>query len=126
MKFNRKELKTLLPILIALENGQTVEYKCLYGDWRTVDLQIDDVYEFNRSTHQFRIKPEQKLVPFTFEDAESLIGKIIVSKDKTVYETINQLNINEINCSSYCYEYQYLLNYFTFLDGSPCGKYVNE
>lgn len=127
MVFNRTELKTLLPILIAIENGETIEYRVNNSKWITfVNIAGDNItWNLDGSKLEFRIKPEQKLVPFTFEDAESLIGKIIVSKDKSVYETINQLNINEINCSGYCYEYQYLLNYFTFLDGSPCGKYIN-
>lgn len=126
MNFNKKELKTLLPILIALENGQTVECRTILGDWTILSNDIDSVYNLGEFNTEYRIKPEQKLVPFTFEDAESLIGKIIVSKDKTVYDTISRVSMTDgVFGSNLNRGYQNLFKSFNFLDGSPCGKYIN-
>lgn len=128
MNFYKEELKTLLPILIALENGQTVEYRTvLRRDWTILSHDIDSVYNLGIFNTEFRIKPEQKLVPFTFEDAEFLIGKVIVSKDKALYHTISRVSMSEETSDSKVNRgYQNLFESFNFLDGSPCGKYINK
>ena len=126
MKFNRTELKTLLPILIAIENGQTVECRGTIGEWYPITQDVHTTFYFDES-YEFRVKPEQKLVPFTFEDAESLIGKVVKTKNGG---NIIGVVISIFNCvismGGDKMTYNDLYRDFTFLDGSPCGKYINE
>ncbi len=77
---------------------------------------------------EYRIKPQPELVPFDFSDAEQLIGKVVKAKEGGT--------IRIITCSfrdgmflggiSWVTNYMQLFELYTFLDGSPCGKYVNE
>jgi hypothetical protein len=80
----------------------------------------------NKERFYRRPKPiEKKLVPFDRGDMEFLRGKIIVRKGvpsnwcECSYfgGKLNSFMING-------YTAQYLLNDFTFEDGTPCGKWV--
>ena len=73
---------------------------------------------WNWDSYDYRIKPATEYVPFTFEDAEFLIGKPVKHKKDSWVEVITYCNENE---TSSCM-YEDLLRDYTFLDGSPCGK----
>ena len=70
------------------------------------------------SSSDYRIKTTPEYIPFTFEDAEFLIGKIVKSKNEKWIEMLIYASENEISNISY----GFLLDCYTFLDGSPCGK----
>lgn len=117
----KEKAKELLPIIEAFANGKEVEYFNGY-EWTTTWHDTD----FSDNSINYRIKSEQKLVPFTFEDdAENIIGKAIRSKSKDVILLIQVVNNKNVmlhgfdTISFYC-----LLQNWEFLDGSPCGKYI--
>lgn len=104
-------------------SGRTkeVEYQPYSKKWI---LTKDPVW--NEET-EYRFKPETKYVPFTFEDAEFLIGKAIKSKDNTVYDIITYINnTTRVNTGYGPRSFDELLESFVFLDGTPCGKLVTE
>lgn len=69
-----------------------------------------------------RVKPETKLVPFNFSDAESLIGKSVKLRDGSTFKTITFLNEQIVAFGGFECDYADLFKRYTFLDGSPCGK----
>lgn len=117
----RDRARELLPIIQAFADGKAIEYKNA-GNWKlaTGPDWSNDI--------QYRIKPEPKLVPFTFEDNK-------LFRDKWIYSKINEfpgvLRILSYNNSNVHIEfraigYLNLLRDCEFEDGSPCGKYINE
>lgn len=116
-----------LPFVQALAEGKEIEF---YEE--STDKWSNAVeYTFMHPAKCYRIKPEKKLVPFTWEDRGLLIRKIIKSKDGTVITTI--IGIVKLVDGSFRIDLsiqpvspnQLLIDY-TFLDGSPCGKEVEE
>ena len=77
---------------------------------------IDPIW--NWYENDYRVKPTSEYVPFTFEDAEFLIGKVVKSKDENWIEMITWCDNDEASSISY----STLLYGYTFIDGSPCGK----
>lgn len=89
------------------------------GTWFYEDK--DFVFDFIK--FEYRVAPEPKYIPFDFSDAEFLIGKIVKSKDGSVVSMI----VGVGNASGVCvgdvdYDFNELLDTYTFLDGTPCGK----
>ena len=64
-------------------------------------------------------------IPYTFEDAELFIGKVIKNKKGTAVSMITGLNTKFINIYNSDIGFNYLLDNYTFLDGTPCGKLIN-
>lgn len=73
-----------------------------------------------------RIKPEPKYVPFTFED--NLVGKIIIDNNGAIRSIINMQEIGGVfrGVSMDFISYNRLLNDFKFIDGTRCGKLIEE
>jgi hypothetical protein len=80
-------------------------------------------------------KPESKIVPFTFEDAGKLIGKsirnkgtgnlfLIVSVHQEGISTTNDVQSLEHKIGIRSFENIFM--FYEFLDGSPCGKIIEE
>ena len=69
----------------------------------------------------YRIKPQPKIVPFTFNDADSLRGKWIKHKDHKFEFCVVSLSHYGFT-SPITVSYKNLLLDYEFLDGSPCGK----
>lgn len=115
-----EKLKDLWPLIYTWLNGGRVQIKII-SDWRDVQ-SISDFKNFN---NEFREYSEPKLVPFTFEDAEFLIGKPIRSKQKNVVLLIQVVYQKSIMMHGFdTISYYSLLQNWEFLDGSPCGKYM--
>ena len=115
--------KELLPIIQAFSEGKMVQTNRL-GGWRDTSnpaFQDDCVY---------RLKPEQKLVPFTYEDSALFRGKFIKNK----HSPKKQPKMSQIvtysdediwqGTNNYGISYLKLFDDYTFEDGSPCGKLV--
>ena len=112
---------------IAVEIGNAI----LQG--KEVQFEDSDSWEhsdtpsLNFSSYNYRVKPEPKYVPFTFEDAKDLIGKVIKSKkDNTVASIVMCTSLAVYYGSDSGCKYGYLFTEFTFLDGTPCGKIKNQ
>ena len=74
---------------------------------------------WNWEEYDYVVEKEPKYIPFDFSDACSLIKTPIKQKDKQLVTEIYYIDSEYIN---YHISYQSLLNDFTFLDGTPCGK----
>lgn len=117
----REQLLKHWEVIEAYMNGAEVEYfDHINAEW--VDCSSDPGFYIEA---KYRIKKQPELIPFDFSDAEKLIGRIVVHKDKKELEGIHQITSIK---NDYLYFYDggcnmnYLFKYFTFLDGSPCGK----
>ena len=73
---------------------------------------------------EYRVKPEPKLVPFDYSDAEKLIGKSVRHKDGKFVAVIINVSEDSICVGTLNRSFETLLRFYTFLDGSLCGKVV--
>ena len=115
---NKERAKELLPIIEAFVNGKVIEY-LFVGEWRVATCP-----DWTPGV-KYRIKPEPKLVPFTFED-ELLGRKIIYSDGTRAMITAQKKDGVYIGGSLNLTSYSSLISTTKFEDGSPCGKYINE
>ncbi len=116
-----REIDPFRELKKAYARGEDIQYRYKGGGW--IDTPVPDWDE----VHEYRIKPKSKYVPFTFEDAEKLIGKAVKSVQIKRVATITDV-LNDAVFIGRCDEFSFngLFEYFTFLDGSPCGKEVEE
>jgi len=124
-----KELKE------AFENGKIIQYQDAYNKWIDIKPISNLKPKFNGHISRYRIKPEPKLVPFTFEDNKLFRDRWIKKKGKqslkrimtTFYNSVIIFDLDqysEMETLQITYE-KLLLNY-EFEDKTPCGKYINE
>ena len=108
-------------IIKAFKEGKTIQYFNELGEWR------DDENPSFGCNYNFRIKPESQLVPFSFEDAEFLLGKKVKAKTNDIMAglilSISDIGVH-IHPNTNRTFFDSLLYNYTFLDGSPCGKLV--
>ena len=109
-----KTLKEKIAVMQAFADGREIEY--YYPSTEKWYKTKDPVWDWN--TNDYRVKESPEYIPFTFEDAEFLIGKVVKSKDEDWIEML--IFFDKDYASNITYEA--LLMDFTFLDGSPCGK----
>lgn len=112
-----KTTKEMIEVMQAFENGAEIEAKpIVVGDW-----EEETEPEWDWVSFDYRIKKQPKepeYIPFSFEDAEQLIGKVVKSKDENWIEMITWCDNDEASSISY----SNLLYGYTFIEGSPCGK----
>lgn len=119
----KNTINEMLEILTAYKEGKEIEYYSdAIGGWLNVQNPLWDF-----SNKIYRIKPQpkvKKLVPFDFDD--DLLGKVVKHKTSNIKSVIiGQDNIDTmINKSEI--SYNFLLYCYTFMDGSPCGKYIEQ
>ena len=122
MTNEQQKAKELAELLTAFADGKQLEYKaydnelCKRISWIPID--------------RLRIKPETKRVPFTMQD---LIDRI--KEGKTMWIALTYGGIcQQITSFSWeyfttnvgTYNYDQLAEKFTFLDGTPCYKEVED
>jgi hypothetical protein len=116
----REHVMEMLPILKAYAEGKTIQVLFLDGIWHDI---IDP--EFGSTYSKYRIKPENKLVPFTYED--NLIGKLVIGKIASERVMITGQTLEHaFLCGNETCSYKYLFANFVFEDGYPCGKEIEE
>lgn len=104
----------------ALRNGKGVEYKNDDGVWQTGYNESN--FSFKGKIANYRIKPEPVYIPFTFDDAEMLIGKAVKEKMHGVFGIVTWVLHDQVEIGTDPVAFSALLEWYTFLDGSPCGK----
>lgn len=108
----------------AREQGKIIQFRSLNNkneDWKDITF---DGHIFSDEYYEYRIKP-LIYIPFTFEDAENLIGKAVKTKCKRAIMNIVFLNKEGISLSNGIEgDYKFLFDNYTFLDGSPCSKLI--
>ena len=133
----KNDIKRILPLLQEMEEGKTLQIKTRNG-WIDVDV---DKYGINidyllNDRITVRIKQEPKYRPF--KDAEECFEEMKKHqpfawiKDKQQHEYFNMISIciNAATTFQYdeveYYDYQRLINEYTFADGTPFGVKVME
>ena len=71
---------------------------------------------------KYRVKPQQKLMPFTFDDARQILGKAVICKSEKRINVILGVDEDNVHLSTDFPSFKRLLDEYTFLDGTPCGK----
>lgn len=126
----KDEAKKAAEVMMACANGATIQFRrrgCYTDSWE--ELKKDEEPLFDWISWVYRVKPQQKLVPFTHEDVEKFMGKPLKHK---VYENtfcmVVEANTDYlwIGAAGEPNSYKHLLEKYTFLDGSPSGKIVEE
>ena len=125
MTNEQQKAKELAELLNAFAGGKQLQYQVPIGYW--VDYTNDATTEMICTTkYPIRIKPETKRVALNQQD---LIDRELSGKTMrlNVMELILAWNHNFVTTSGTTYGYNYLLdNEFTFLDGTPCYKEVED
>ena len=133
----KNDIKRILPLLQEMEEGKTLQIKTRNG-WIDVDV---DKYGINidyllNDRITVRIKQEPKYRPF--KDADECFEEMKKHqpfawiKDKQQHEYFNMISIciNAATTFQYdeveYYDYQRLINEYTFADGTPFGVKVME
>lgn len=81
-----------------------------------------DTYRVPSSTAFHWDKPKEPTYrPFTFEEIQEHVGKVVKSKDGGVVELIIHASDAGLKVSTNYQTTQSLMDFYTFLDGSPCG-----
>ena len=121
----REQAKELLPIINAFAEGKQIEY---YDS--SVNAWLSANSPTWRSEFTYRVKPEKKLIPFTFEDKDLFKGKFVKyvkSDDMLNHYCINGFGKEYIQLSNgKTHFYETMLALYEFEDGSPCGKLIEE
>ena len=112
-----KTTAEMIAVMQAYVDGKEIEM-CAYGtcDWLVIPLNRQPLW--NWGDYSYRVKPEPEYIPFTFEDAEFLIDKAVKKKKQNYLAVITWCYNGATNMG----DFKNLLEYYTFLDGSPCGK----
>ena len=126
---NRNQAKELLPIIQAYAEGKAIESRCIKGD---KTLWYDDEDPIFDDDLEYRIKPEQKYLPF--KDAEECWQEMLkhkpfgwvkstLFKDFALVKRVTTLYV-EINRD--IIDYKDALEKFTFADDNNFGVKVEE
>ena len=121
---NRNQAKELLPIIQAYAEGKAIESRCIKGD---KSLWYDDEDPSFDDDLEYRIKPEQKYLPF--KDAEECWQEMLkhkpfgwvkstLFKDLALVKRVTTLYV-EINRD--IIDYKDALEKFTFADDTNFG-----
>ena len=108
--------------IVAWAEGKQIQFRNFtYQEW--MDMNWTPSWNMNG---EYRIKPEHQLIPFDYSDAKELIGKIVKNKNNESISIITQVGKHAIGVYGAGYLFDLFLEKYTFLDGSPCGKYIND
>lgn len=124
---NKEQAKDLLPIIQAYVEGKTIESRCIKGD---TSLWYDDNNPSFDEDFEYRIKPEPKYR--LFKNTEECFEEMKKHQPFGWIKDINHQYFNIITLSGDTattfqydeveyYEYQRLMNKYTFADGSTFG-----
>lgn len=116
----REKAREASEIMKAYADGKGLQILRM-GVWENCDIPP----LFNWNNCEYRIKPEPKYIPFTYEDREQLRGKWLMHKnyDKDQYMIV-RIDTNGVSIKVDHISYQDLFDKYLFSDGSPCGKVI--
>ena len=129
MNNEQQKAKELAELLNAFADGKQLEYQTENLEWfGTTSLMYvaDSVIDNKR---QIRIKPERKIVNLTQQDLvdRELSGKTVsLFYDDTVLHILKYNSQYVVLINGFNFDYEYLKNNYTFLDGTPCYKEVES
>ena len=126
---NRNQAKELLPIIQAYAEGKAIESRCIKGD---KSLWYDDEDPSFDDDLEYRIKPEQKYLPF--KDAEECWQEMLKHKPfgwvkSTLFKDfalVNRVTTLYVEINRDIIDYKDALEKFTFADDNNFGVKVEE
>ena len=123
---NRKEAKELMPIIQAFAEGKAIESRCIKGD---KSLWYDDEDPSFDDDLEYRIKPEQKYLPF--KDAEECwqemqkhqpFGFMKFKDTESGYYMLTGISRGVgVGINDSLFSYDRVFDDYTFADGTPFG-----
>lgn len=110
-------------VVKAAEEGKEIEvWEEAISEWR----RKESMTFFSDSFYRIAPEPPQpQYVPFTADDWEMFVGKPVKWADGSVYRLIVEFCSDEVMFDEDRFSYEYALDNFTFLDGSPFGKKIS-
>ena len=118
---NKKEANNLWPLMKAYSEGAIIEFR-EKPELSWIEASYPDFLKHN----EYRIKPQPKLVPFTFEDKDLFKDKWFRLKTTSGLFKASYIDKSLIAIGASQNSYSELMQLFEFEDGFPCGKYINE
>lgn len=116
---------TLAEAILADSQGKKVEFKKLGSDsWRKDFKKLTWDYPTENGIWEFRLVPTPTYVPFTqatFPKGQWIKDKADFCEYLPCVTGLNGVFLRDVLVSWY-----YLLECYTFLDGSPCGTLAND
>lgn len=116
----------------AQKQGKTIQFNAVKLT-QGVDKWEDSCYDsisWQYPPDYYRIKPEPKYIPFDISDAEKLIGKVVKRKGtyalRVILEIRNSVTFQICMGKDHETNFKSLFELYTFLDGTPCGKLVED
>lgn len=131
MGMSRENAKELLPIIRAFAEGKEIQF---YGGGRWRDLGLTTMV-FKAPPDCYRIKPESKYRPFTFEEFldgyEQHYSRRLVTfagaDNKTSRFTVVTVRWDGVKLSNDTWQtWKELLDMFVWHDGTPIGIRTDE
>lgn len=115
--------KEMIAVMQAYEDGKAIEFK---GKMESELNWQPCVPLWNWIDNDYRIKPETQYVPYdSVSEVEK--DKWVKRKDNGVLKRISALDANDNSVCMYgWYNLKQLFELFTYEDGTPCGKKVEE
>ena len=120
----KKVIKKRATVEMAYAKGEAIEIR-LRGtlNWQPVGEKTKPA--FNWSMFDYRVRPENEYVPFTYEDRDAFRGKWITPKAKKYHTEmcINNITKRGIACNG-CKSltFKEAFDFYEFIDGSVFGK----
>lgn len=121
-------MREKLPVFQAFADNKEIEFQVKgRKNWQSLGNCSLNV-EFDQNQYNFRVKPEPKLVPFTFEDHKLFRDKWIRYKGCFPLSRVTCYGPKGFTFSAdgEWESYEDCLKKYEFEDGTPFGKYINE
>lgn len=114
-----KTIQEMIAVMQAFADGEIIEYSIKADKLEDWIIAENPFWDWLRIDYRVKEEPKQpEYIPFTFEDAEFLIGRIVKCKTQDYTAMIFSCALSGTNVD----DWRPLLDDFIFLDGSPCGK----
>jgi len=97
-----KTLEEKIEVMQGYLDGKIIQDN-IYGEW--TDWACPNPPLFEWTNHDYRIKPENKQVPYDFSDAERLIGRVFKHKRTSNIFLSTYINSTNINFGSISYTF---------------------
>lgn len=136
LTMTKEEAKKWSELFAAVADGKTVQYRRNYLDadidvW--ADVNLSELRSLSSDIlNRHRIKPEPKYVPFTQDDwKEFMMKKVVNIKSGNTFDVIGTMDdsvgFDNNNVGGWTWpEYEDAFKQYTFSDGTPFGKLVEE
>lgn len=123
MEEKRKIPRKHAEIATQYFNDSSIEVQYYNTDFEFWEV-CEGMPRFHEDT-KYRIKPtEPELIPYSFEDSDSLLGKFIQNKKQKTKSIITSVSENSVRCGPEHVSFDSLLKNWEYLGGGPLGKKV--